>query len=91
MTYPDSPQVTTADGRVLMIALVTVGRYDQSGQLPPVQAGEAFFVVERDTAGLVANGQAAYAPVGTPLPQPEPPWTVTMVPGLGRATSNVSH
>jgi hypothetical protein len=34
MTYPDSAQVSTADGRVLLIALATVGRYDQSGQLP---------------------------------------------------------
>ena len=91
MTYPDSAQVTTADSLVLMIALATVGRYDQSGQLPPVQAGESFFARERETAGLVANGLAAYAPADTPLPRPEPPWTVTMVPGLGRGASNVSH
>ena len=88
MTYPDSPQVVVGT-RTLLVAMVELKQSTQSGRLPEVAAGQPFWAVTRDTAGLVAAGLAAYAPTGTQL-RPEPPFTVNQVPGLARGTSNPS-
>jgi hypothetical protein len=91
MSTPPGPQVTSPDGlRVLMIAAVPLGFYDQSGPLPGVQAGAAFWYRADRAGGLVTGGQATYAPAGTPLPRWEPAWCAHGVPGFARGTSNAS-
>ena len=61
----------------------------QAGRLPEVQAGEVFWARTDQAAELVAGGMAAYVPAGTQL-RPEPPYTVSEVPGFARGTSNAS-
>ena len=86
MANPDSPQVVVGL-RSLMIALVELEQSGWAGCLPEVMPGSAFWVRTDQAAELVAAGLAAYAPSGTQL-RPEPPWTVSMTPGLARGTSN---
>ena len=88
MAYPATAQVVVGT-RTLMIALVELERSTQAGRLPEVLAGEAFWARTDQAAELVGAGLAAYAPSGTQL-RPEPPWTVSMTPGLARGTSNAS-
>jgi hypothetical protein len=88
MTYPDSPQVVVGQ-RTLMIALRELEQSARSGRLPEVLAGQPFWARAADAAWLVAAGLAAYAPAGTQL-RPEPPYTVSEVPGFARGTSNAS-
>ena len=84
MANPDSPQVVGL--RTLMIALVELEQSGWAACLPEVMPGSAFWARIDQAAELVA-GLAAYAPSGTQL-RPEPPWTVSMTPGLARGTSN---
>lgn len=86
MTYPSTPQEVVGT-RTLLVALTELEQSTQSGRLPEVQAGEVFWARTDQAAELVASGLAAYAPSGTQL-RPEPPWTVSMTPGLTRGTSN---
>jgi hypothetical protein len=86
MTYPDSPQEVVGT-RTLLVALTEREQSTQSGRLPEVQAGEVFWARTDQAAELVASGLPAYAPSGTQL-RPEPPWTVSMTPGVARGTSN---
>jgi hypothetical protein len=88
MTYPDSPQMIVGT-RTLMIALRELEQSTRAGRLPEVLAGHPFWARSRDAAGLVAAGLAVYAPTGTQL-RPEPPYTVSEVPGFARRTSNAS-
>ena len=88
MTCPSTPQVVVGT-RTLLVAMVELKQSTQSGRLPEVAAGQPFWAVTRDAAGLVAAGLAAYAPTGTQL-RPEPPFTVNQVPGLARDSSNPS-
>jgi hypothetical protein len=89
MTSPASAQVTSGD-RVLMIATVPLGFSDQSGALPGVQAGAAFWYRADRAGGLVTGGQASYAPSGTTLPPWEPAHCVHGVPGFAAGTTNSS-
>ncbi len=88
MAYPDSPRVFTPT-TVLMIALTELEQSTQAGRLPEVAAGRPFWAKANQAAELVAAGLAAYAPTGTQL-RPEPPYTVSEVPGFARGTSNAS-
>ena len=88
MAYPDSPQVVVGT-RTLLVALVELEQSSQAERLPEVQAGEVFWARTDQAAELAAAGLAAYAPSGTQL-RPEPPWTVSMTPGLARGTSTAS-
>lgn len=88
MTYPDSPQVTVGT-RTLMIALRELEQSTRSGRLPEVATGEAFWARTDQAADLVAAGLAAHTPARTQL-RPEPPFTVSDVPGFARGTSNAS-
>jgi hypothetical protein len=88
MAYPDSPEVVVGT-RTLLIALRELEQSTRSGRLPEVRAGHPFWARSKDAAGLVAAGLAAYAPAGTQL-RPEPPYTVSEVPGLAAGTSNAS-
>jgi hypothetical protein len=74
---------------MLMIAQARLQQSDQSGRLPDVPAGAAFWARSADAAGLVAGGLAAYAPPGTQL-RAEPPRTVNQIPGFAVGTSNAS-
>jgi hypothetical protein len=56
-----------------------------------VSVGEAFWASSREAPGLVAGGQAEYAPEGTVAPPAEPAWTAHGIPGFGAGTSNCSH
>jgi hypothetical protein len=89
MTYPDSPQVVVGT-RTLMIALVELEQSGWAGRLPEVKAGQPFWARTSQAAELVAAGLAAYAPAGTQLPPPEPPYTAHGIPGFARATTNSS-
>jgi hypothetical protein len=89
MAYPDGPPVTSGN-RTLMIAAMPLGFYDQSGALPPVAQGAAFWYRSDRAGELVADGQATCAPAGTPLPRWEPSNTVHGVPGFAAGTSNAS-
>jgi hypothetical protein len=75
---------------VLLVALQPLTRSAWSGRLPDVSAGEAFWASSREAPGLVADGQAEYAPEGTEAPPPEPPHTVHGTAGFGAGTSNCS-
>jgi hypothetical protein len=75
---------------VLLVALQPLTQSAWSGRLPDVGAGEAFWASSREAPGLVADGQAEYAPEGTAAPPPEPPHTVHGTAGFGAGTSNCS-
>jgi hypothetical protein len=83
MGWPVGPWVP-----VLMVALAGLSQSSWAGQLPPVGVGEAFWASSRDAPGLVADGQAVYAPPDTVAPPVEPPHTVHGSPGFGAGTSN---
>jgi hypothetical protein len=91
MTYPDSPQVLSGDGRVVMVALARIMVADLAERLADIQPGSCFWARLDGAAGLIAAGQAAYAPAGTPWPLAEPPWTARGVAGAGRGTTNSSR
>lgn len=76
---------------VLMVSLQPLSRSSWAGQLTPVAANEAFWAMSRDAPGLVADGQAVYAPPDTVAPPIEPAWTAHGSPGFGAGTSNCSH
>ena len=91
MTFPSAPQITNAGGdRTLMIALMQLNRQNQSGALPPVPDGAAFWASTSQAAILVQAGQAAYAPADTPQPHMDPPKTVHGQPGYATGTTNSS-
>lgn len=77
--------------RTLMIATVRLKQWTQSGPLPFVPAGQAFWADAAQAPQLVAAGLATIAPPNTPAPQQEPDYTVNSVPGLATGTSNASH
>lgn len=83
MVFPVAPLTP-----VLMVALQPLTRSSWAGRLPGVAVGDAFWSNTGEAAGLVAAGQAEYAPEGTPEPPPEPPWTARQTPGFGAGTSN---
>ena len=76
---------------VLMVSLQPLSQSSWAGQLPPVASGEVFWASSRDAPGLVADGQAIYAPPGTVAPPVEPQWTAHGTPGFGAGTSNCTH
>ena len=86
MTYPDSPQEVVGT-RTLLVALTEREQSTQPDRLPEVQAGEVSWARTDQAAELVASGLPAYAPSGAQL-RPEPPWTVSMTPGVARGTFN---
>jgi len=73
-----------------MISLQPLSQSSWAGQLTPVAEGAAFWALTRDAPGLVADGQAVYAPPGTVAPPVEPAHTVHGQPGFGAGTSNSS-
>ena len=85
MGFPVGPYVP-----VLMVSLQPLNRASWAGQLAPVAANTAFWAMTRDAPGLVADGQAVYAPPDTVAPPVEPPHTVHGSPGFGAGTSNSS-
>jgi len=86
MGFPVGPYVP-----VLMVSLQPLSQSSWAGQFPNVGANEAFWAMSRDAPGLVAAGQAVYAPPGTVAPSPEPRYTAHGSPGFGAGTSNSSH
>ena len=72
-----------------MIASVQLPAQNQSGKLPDIQAGQAFFTDPDFVQELVSSGKATVAPAGTPPPR-QPPYSVRGVAGLGRGASNSS-
>jgi hypothetical protein len=86
MGFPVGPWIP-----VLMVSLKPLTQFSWAGQLSPVAANVVFWAMTRDAPGLVANGQAVYAPPGTVAPQVEPKWTAHGQPGFGAGTSNCSH
>ena len=70
--------------------VATTGLYQAgwAGRLPDVGPGEPFWASSRDTADLLASGQAVIAPAGTPAPPAEPGWTANGSPGFAAGTSN---
>jgi len=75
---------------VLMVSLQPLTQQCWAGKLPNISAGEPFWASSRDVPGLIATGQAAYAPAGTIAPPVEPPDTVHGTPGFAAGTSNSS-
>ena len=76
---------------VLMIAQAGLTQSSWAGRLPNVTDGQVFWASSRDAPGLVADGQAIYAPPGTPAPPVEPPYTAHGTPGFAAGTSNSTH
>jgi hypothetical protein len=74
-----------------MVSLQVLTQNAWGGALPDIPANHAFWASTLDAPGLVANGQAEYAPPGTVAPPPEPRWTVRGQPGFAAGTSNSSH
>lgn len=86
MGFPVGPWIP-----VLMVSLKPLSQSSWAGQLTPIAANQVFWAMTRDAPGLVANGQAVYAPPGTIAPSPEPRYTAHGSPGFGAGTSNCSH
>jgi hypothetical protein len=76
---------------VLLVALQPLVQSAWSGRLKNVSIGEAFWASSREAPGLVADGQAEYAPPDTVAPPPEPRYTVHGTAGFADGTSNSSH
>jgi hypothetical protein len=77
--------------RTLMIATVRLKQWTQTGPLPFIPPGQAFWADAAQAPSLVSSGLATIAPANTPAPLPEPPYTVNSVPGLAAGTTNASH
>lgn len=75
---------------VLLVALQPLTKSSWAGRLPNIGVGDPFWASSREAPGLVASGQAEYAPPGTVAPPPEPPHTVHGTAGFGRGASNSS-
>ena len=75
---------------VLLVSVVPLSQQSWAGQLQPVAANEPFWASSRDVPGLIAAGQAIYAPSGTIAPPVEPPYTAHGTPGFAAGTSNSS-
>jgi hypothetical protein len=75
---------------VLMVSVVPLSQQSWAGQLQNVGTGQPFWASSRDVPGLVAAGQAVYAPSGTPAPPVEPAYTAHGTPGFAAGTSNSS-
>jgi hypothetical protein len=73
----------------LMVALQPLKQQSLAGWLPAVPAGGLFWADGAAVQGLLTAGLAILAPPGATL-QPEPPYTVHGVPGLGEGTTNSS-
>ena len=86
MGWPVGPWVPVA-----MVALQPLAQNSWAGYLPGVAAGQPFWASSRDVPGLLAAGQAEYAPEGTVMPPVEPPHTAHGSPGFGAGTSNCTH
>jgi len=86
MAFPVGPWLP-----VLMIAQTGLSQSSWAGQLPPVPAGQPFWASSRDVPGLIAAGQAIYAPSGTVAPPVEPAWCAHGTPGFAAGTSNSTH
>ena len=75
---------------MLLLSLQPLSQQSWAGQLTPVAANEPFWASSRDAPGLVAAGQAVYAPAGTIAPQVEPAFTAHGSPGFAAGTSNAT-
>jgi hypothetical protein len=75
---------------VLMVSVVPLSQQSWAGELSPVAANVPFWASSRDAPGLVAAGQAIYAPSGTIPPPVEPAYTAHGTPGFAAGTSNSS-
>ena len=76
---------------VLLVSVVPLSQQSWAGQLQPVAANEPFWASSRDVPGLIAAGQAIYAPSGTVAPPVEPAWCAHGTPGFAAGTSNSTH
>ena len=75
---------------VLLVSTVPLSQQSWAGELQPVPAGQTFWASSRDVPGLIAAGQAVYAPSGTVPPSVEPAYTAHGTPGFAAGTSNSS-
>lgn len=93
MTFvPPNPMPPRGAQRILMIAARILQRRSSAAPLPLVHPGQAFWCDVNDVQSLLTPGYASVAPSNySPVPPPEPPYTVNGVPGLGAGSSNSSH